>query len=124
MMIRVLGMSYVALIAGLMFGSYHVSYQTDQLSDQRAEVERAIAAERRHIELLEAEWEARTAPDNLARLTRKFLPELSPAAPERLVRLSDVPLRRDPAMEQPGSMDELLTIVEDGEEAGGNSPVF
>jgi len=64
MMIRLVSMSYVALVAGLVFGLYHVKLETQALQKQKAELVKNIEHANSDISMLQAEWANRTAPDN------------------------------------------------------------
>ena len=110
-MIRFVGMTYILLLAGLVFGLYHVSYQTELLKEEAARVESEIVRARDDVAMLQAEWSARTAPDYLDELTEKFLPEMRPTTPEQIVPLSAVSERKArPQTDE--SIENLLALVE------------
>jgi len=110
MMIRLVSMSYVALVAGLVFGLYHVKLETQALQKQKAELVKNIEHADSDINVLEAEWANRTAPDNLKRLVAEHLPAMRPTEPGQMIALAKIPMRLTaPADDQ---IDELLSMVE------------
>ena len=52
MMIRLVSMSYIALVAGLVFGLYHVKLETQALQKQKAELVKNIAHADSDIDML------------------------------------------------------------------------
>ena len=110
MMIRLVSMSYIALVAGLVFGLYHVKLETQALQKQKVELEKNIEHANADINMLQAEWANRTAPDNLKRLVAEHLPAMRPTEPGQMLALSRIPMRLTPATDD--QIDELLSMVE------------
>jgi hypothetical protein len=110
MMIRLVSMSYIALVAGLVFGLYHVKFETQALEKQKAVLVKDIAHANADINVLQAEWANRTAPDNLKRLTQAYLPAMRPTEPMQMVALSKIPMRMTPSSDD--QIDQLLSMVE------------
>jgi len=110
MMIRLVSMSYVALVAGLVFGLYHVKLETQTLQKQKAELVKNIEHANSDISMLQAEWANRTAPDNLKRLAAEHLPAMRPTEPTQMLALAKIPMRLTPATDD--QIDELLSMVE------------
>ena len=110
MMIRLVSMSYVALVAGLVFGLYHVKLETQALQKQKVELAKNIEHANADINMLQAEWATRTAPDNLKRLVAEHLPAMRPTEPGQMLALSRIPMRLTP--ETDDQIDELLSMVE------------
>ncbi|MFZ1990465.1 MAG: hypothetical protein WAW96_11925 [Alphaproteobacteria bacterium] len=110
MMIRLVSMSYIALVAGLVFGLYHVKLETQALQKQKAELAKNIEHANADINMLQAEWANRTAPDNLKRLVAEHLPAMRPTEPTQMLALAKIPMRLTPATDD--QIDELLSMVE------------
>ena len=110
MMIRLVSMSYVALVAGLVFGLYHVKLETQALQKQKTELAKNIEHANSDINMLQAEWANRTAPDNLKRLVAEHLPAMRPTEPGQMLALSRIPMRLTPVTDD--QIDELLSMVE------------
>ena len=110
-MIRLVGMAYIALLAGLVFGLYHISYQTDESAEELRDLEQRIEREKVEIQTLQSEWSVRTSPDYLAKLTAKFLPEMGPTTPGQMVALSAVAPRTEELPASP-TIEDLLALAE------------
>jgi hypothetical protein len=110
MMIRLVSMSYIALVAGLVFGLYHVKLETQALQKQKAELVKNIAHADSDIDMLQAEWANRTAPDNLKRLVQEHLPAMRPTEPTQMLALAKIPMRLVPSSDD--QIDQLLSMVE------------
>ncbi len=110
MMIRLVSMSYIALVAGLVFGLNHVKLETQALQKQKAELAQNIEHANSQISMLQAEWADRTAPDNLRRLVKTYLPAMRPTEPAQMIAMSQIPMRST----QPGDdqIEQLLSMVE------------
>ena len=110
MMIRLVSMSYIALVAGLVFGVNHVKLETQALQKQKAELSKNIEHANDQVSMLEAEWADRTAPDNLRRLVQAHLPDMRPTEPTQMIALSQIPMRTtQPDNDQ---IEQLLSMVE------------
>ena len=110
MMIRLVSMSYIALVAGLVFGLYHVKLETQALQKQKAELVKNIAHANSDVDMLQAEWANRTAPDNLKRLVQAHLPAMRPTEPTQMLALARIPMRLAPSNDD--QIDQLLSMVE------------
>lgn len=119
-MIRLVGMAYVALLAGLVFGLYHVSYKTDEAAEAAAELAGQVERTQTEIRTLQSEWSVRTSPDYIAKLTAKFLPEMRPTLPDQHVSLAGLAPREEGAPAGK-TIEELLTLVELRTDAGGQT---
>lgn len=110
MMIRLVSMSYIALVAGLVFGLNHVKLETQALQKQKADLVKEIDHADSQINMLQAEWADRTAPDNLRRLVKIYLPAMRPTEPTQMIALSQIPMRST----RPGEdqIEQLLSMVE------------
>ena len=123
MMIRLVSMSYVALVAALIFGLYHVKLETQSLEKEKAELSKSIDKANGDITVLQAEWATRTSPDYLKRLVAEHLPAMKPTEPMQLSSLSKVPLRTAPGTDD--EIDKLLSMVElrpSGEQPSPHAP--
>lgn len=113
MMIRVVSMSYVAVVAALVFGIYHVKLETKVLEHQKAHLTHEIATAHSDVDVLQAEWASLSAPDRLSALTAKYLPDLRPTKPSQLAALASIPLRKAPsALPAHDPIEQLLSMVD------------
>jgi len=110
MMIRVVSMSYVALVAALIFGLYHVKLDTRALEKEKADLTENIGDANADISVLEAEWATRTSPDYLKPLVADYLPAMKPADPMQMSRLEKIPPRSTP--DSSDQIEQLLSMVE------------
>ena len=78
----------VALLA--LGGVYTTKFEAHRLRAELAGLERAAVAERRRLQALRAEWAYLNRPQRLARLAERYLGELEPAGPERIMALGEV----------------------------------
>jgi hypothetical protein len=125
MMIRVVSMTYVAVVAALIFGLYHVKLETKALEKEKAELSKSIDKANADITVLQAEWATRTSPDYLKRLVAERLPAMRPTEPTQLVGLAKVPERANPGTDD--EIDQLLSMVElrpSGERSSGRAPTL
>jgi hypothetical protein len=111
MMIRLVSMTYIAVVSALIFGLYHVKLETQALQHEKQELSRNIDKASSDIVMLQAEWAARTAPDRLKRLVADNLPAMRPTEPMQLSSLDKVPPRVD-TPENADQIDRLLSMVE------------
>lgn len=112
-MIRIVSMSYVAIVAALVFGLYHVKLDAQALEHQKDHLTSQIAKAHSEIDVLQAEWASLSAPDKISALTAKYLPEMRPTAPTQLASLSSIPLRKTPvATPKHDPIEQLLSMVD------------
>lgn len=124
MMIRLVSMSYIALVAGLVFGLNHVKLETQALQKEKADLTKDVTHADAEISMLQAEWANRTAPDYLRRLVKVHLPAMRPTEPTQMIALAQIPMRST----QPGEdqIEQLLSMVEvrPGAQASARHPAL
>jgi hypothetical protein len=112
-MIRIVSMSYVAVVAALVFGLYHVKLETQALERQKDQLTHEISKTHSDIDVLQAEWASLSAPDKISALTAKYLPGLRPTKPAQLAALSSIPLRKAPStLPAHDPIEQLLSMVD------------
>lgn len=82
----------VVLIALLALGLYQLKYEVMQLEDRTVATNRAVAAEREAIQVLNAEWSYLNRPQRLDELAERHL-DLVPVAVRQLGALDELALR-------------------------------
>lgn len=85
---RLLSLLAFGFLAGLIVLIYDMKFQTRQLEDRAAQLERAIAEEKDNVALMRAEWSHVTRPERIETLARDLL-KLEPAKPEQLITNRD-----------------------------------
>lgn len=103
-MMRAVGAIWLVLIAGLVTGLFHFKQEMQILERRLEATDRTAAADRRAIEVLEAEWTYLNRPDRLARLAKRYL-RLQQVTPNNIRVFSGLPQRFGPAgrIEQPAT---------------------
>jgi cell division protein FtsL len=81
---RLLSLLAFGFLTGLIILIYDMKYQTRQLEDRAAQLERSISEEKDNVALMRAEWSHVTQPERIERLARDIL-KLEPAKPEQLI---------------------------------------
>ncbi len=107
-MLRFFNAILVLAVLGSAFVLYNLEHATRGTERQIARSERAIAAERESIKLLNAEWSSLTRPERLQRLAEKHL-EIKPIAAMQMVTEAELaervpaypPVRIDPTSADP-----------------------
>ena len=91
-----------ALVALLALGGvYATKFEAHRLRAELASLQRAAVAERRRLQALRAEWAYLNRPQRLADLAERYLPELAPATPERIMALGEVAREHEAARTPP-----------------------
>lgn len=94
-MMRLSTVFWLLLVATTGFLTFAVKYEVQGLDDAYAHSQKAIAAEKSQIRVLEAEWAYLNRPAALAALNQRFL-SLAPVATTQLVASAgEVPMRPD-----------------------------
>ncbi len=81
---RLLSLLAFGFLVGLIVLIYDMKFQTRQLEERAAELERVIAEEKDNVALMRAEWSHVTRPERIEKLARELL-KLEPAKPEQLI---------------------------------------
>jgi cell division protein FtsL len=85
---RLLSLLAFGFLLGLIILIYNMKFETRQLEERAAQLERAIADEKDNVALMRAEWSHVTRPDRIETLARDIL-KLEPAKPEQLITRRD-----------------------------------
>jgi cell division protein FtsL len=85
---RLLSLLAFGFLLGLIILIYNMKFETRQLEERAAQLERAIADEKDNVALMRAEWSHVTRPDRIETLVRDIL-KLEPAKPEQLITRRD-----------------------------------
>lgn len=96
-------------VAGFVF---QMSNQVAHLEKELTAVERDILSQQRALHVLQAEWSYLNRPDRLSELSQKHL-ALEPVPAERLIGISDLPLRpseRDSGEDAPSEKLEITKV--------------
>jgi hypothetical protein len=97
-MVRPTTLLFVLLAGALTLALFAVKYEVQHLEGELIELDRAIAADREAIHVLEAEWSHLNNPARLRPLVQRHL-GLTPVEAKHLGGLSSVPARPDPETE-------------------------
>jgi hypothetical protein len=101
-MMRLSMILWIVLTAAIGTALFHIKHVVQEMDDELARLNRAIAQEHRDTHILRAEWNYHNQPRLLQELAHRHL-DLQPMKPAQMSRLSDLP-RRDPAPSQgPGA---------------------
>lgn len=95
-MIRTTTMLWLGIAGVLVAGLFYLKYDVQELERALVGLNTEIAEDERAIHMLTSEWSYLNQPDRLADLSRRHL-GLEPLARERILRLSDLPPRFEPA---------------------------
>jgi hypothetical protein len=93
-MIRVVSTFCVGLMGFTILSLYHISEQSRITSQDLANTNRQIAAERVQISVLEAQWQREAGPDTIQRLAESSL-GMNDTTTVQLSSLSELPRRGD-----------------------------
>jgi cell division protein FtsL len=85
---RLLSLLAFGFLVGLIILIYNMKFETRQLEERAAQLERAISEEKDNVALMRAEWSHVTRPDRIETLARDIL-KLEPAKPEQLITRHD-----------------------------------
>lgn len=94
-MMRAATIFWVVLAAMIGTGLFQVKHVVQEMDDELARLNRAIAAEYRNIHVLKAEWSYHNQPQRLQELAQRHL-DMQPMKPAQIARVADL-ARRDPA---------------------------
>lgn len=94
-MMRAATILWVVLAAVIGTGLFQVKHVVQEMDDELARLNRAIAAEYRNIHVLKAEWSYHNQPQRLQELAQRHL-DMQPMKPAQIARVADL-ARRDPA---------------------------
>lgn len=108
----------VALVVGVSYGLYQLSYEVQGLTNDLKNVRAEIKKNEQAIQILKAEWAYKNRPDNLQALASKYLPLLL-VAPYQVASFQDLPERDlDPNVREilgvpiPRRKPRLVTVAE------------
>ena len=91
---RLVSLFTVALLVGVAYGLYQLSFQVEALQDQAAALEKQIEDDKEAIGVLEAEWALLNNPQRLEQLSHRFL-DLTPTEPSQIKSIDDLVVRQD-----------------------------
>ena len=113
---RLVSLFTVALLVGVAYGLYQLSFQVEALQDHAAALEKQIEDDKEAIGVLEAEWALLNNPQRLEQLSHRFL-DLTPTEPAQIKSIDDLAVRQDgmegAAFMAPAPVDEHPTMLAD-----------
>ncbi|MGE0653913.1 MAG: cell division protein FtsL [Alphaproteobacteria bacterium] len=83
---------WIALVAAVGFGLFHVKYKVQALEEDMARLNSSIVHEQEQLHVLRAEWAYLNRPERLEDLNRRLL-GLGPMAPAQIGTTDDLPAR-------------------------------
>ena len=83
---------WIALVAAVGFGLFHVKYKVQALEEDMARLNSGIVHEQEQLHVLRAEWAYLNRPERLEDLNRRLL-GLGPMAPAQIGTTDDLPAR-------------------------------
>lgn len=117
-MLRLLNFLIIGGLLGTAAWAYSIKYETTYYVEQVKKMERRQERERDAINVLKAEWQHITKPQRLQPLAERHL-DLQPMQPAQIVRVVDLPKRKERNDAIAEKIDQLLTgTITPGNAAG------
>lgn len=86
---------WVMLFSATGYTLFHITFQVQALEDELSQLNRQIVKEQEAVHVLEAEWSYLNRPQRIEQLSETLLPMLGRVQPAQVMRLEDLPMRRD-----------------------------
>jgi cell division protein FtsL len=83
---------WIALVAAVGFGLFHVKYKVQALEEEMARLNSGIVHEQEQLHVLRAEWAYLNRPERLEDLNRRLL-GLGPMSPAQIGNVDSLPVR-------------------------------
>ena len=86
---------WIVMVMMTGYALFHISFQVEALEGQLAELNQQIRQEQEVIHNLRAEWAYSSRPDWIETMGAEFLPDMHGVEPSQVLRIEDIPFRRD-----------------------------
>ncbi len=98
---RAAALAWLAAVALAALGLFHVKYEVQRLEKELGQEQRLILEHREAIHVLKAEWSFLNQPTRISKLAARHL-GLAPMSSQQIVRVQELPLRRERTSQTPG----------------------